>query len=105
MSLKRTWARNIARNRLADADFDHVNKRLGMRNDGSRISRRKLKRWMKTKAGTRRFNAYSRKYHPLWMRVTIGDLSDRALKAQIRAGAVREAVRNGMPVPNTAKKR
>lgn len=79
MSIQRSIARNIARNRLIDAGYERPNKRMAMSAGGKRgyiktvISQRK---GLKNSRMARAFEEKLRESDPpIWRRVLCGDLS------------------------------
>ena len=94
MSMQRSIARNIARNRLKDAGYDRPNKRLGMSNGGKSgyidtvMSQRKGRKNSRT---ARRFETKLRAGDPpVWKRVIFGDLKKKFEEASKRANLRRE---------------
>lgn len=89
MSMQRSIARNIARNRLKDAGYDRPNKRLGMSNGGKSgyidtvMSQRKGRRNSRM---AKKFEAKLRASDPpVWKRVVFGDLKKKFEEASKRA--------------------
>ena len=84
MSMRRTIARNIARERLKDAGYERVNRRMNMSTGG----RRRLKLTKKTmSSGKRRWYIQARLHldPPVCRRVFDGDLEKEAVKAWKKA--------------------
>ena len=84
MSMRSTIARNIARERLKDAGYERVNRRMSMSTGG----RRQLKLTKKTmSSGKRRWYIQARLHldPPVWRRVFDGDLEKEAVKAWKKA--------------------
>lgn len=94
MSMIRKIQREIARNRLADAGYDKVNKRLGMTGKGrasdvnTMLSQRRGFRnsRMARKFATRLWKDLP----PVWKRVLVGDLAEQAEQASKKASMKRE---------------
>ncbi len=92
MSLTRSIARNIARNRLIDAGYERPNKRLSMTAQGGKKHAQAVERYHKGRKNSRRRLAYIemiRKDDPqIWRRILYGDLAKKAeeisKKASIR---------------------
>ena len=97
MSMRRTIARNIARERLKDAGYERVNRRMSMSTGG----RRRLKLTKKTmSSGKRRWYIQARLHldTPVWRRVFNGDLEKEAVKAWKKASFHRELARQARKV-------
>ena len=97
MSMTRTIAREIAKNRLKDAGYDRVNKRIGMTAGGRREHEMEEKMHG---SGTRpsrmkmAFLAKQREKNPqVWRRVLYGDLAKAAENAWKKA-SLHRALRN-----------
>ena len=89
MSMRRTIARNIARERLKDAGYERVNRRMSMSTGG----RRRLKLARKIMSGRKRRWYIQYRLHmdpPVWRRVFDGDLEKEAVKAWKKASLRRE---------------
>lgn len=89
MSMTRTIARNIARNRLMDAGYERVNKRLSMTASGGAKHARMVERTHRGRKSSRRRAAYItkiRKNDPqIWRRILFGDLAKKAVKISKKA--------------------
>ena len=85
MSMRRKIAREIARNRLKDAGFEKVNRRLDATAEGKK--KRSLKQ--RKKIGP---DAW-KKDPPVWRRVLTGDLEEKAVEAWKKA-SMHRAIRS-----------
>lgn len=89
MSMTRSIARNIARNRLADAGYERVNKRLSMTAQGGAQHARAVERCHRGRKSSRKRAAYIamiRKTDPqLWRRILYGDLAKKAVEISKKA--------------------
>jgi len=92
MSMIRKMQREIARQRLMDAGYDRVNRRLGWTKEGAnkRDAEEKYHRGWKT---SRRRAAFLRKRleqdPPAWRRILWGDLKKKAVEAEKKASLKR----------------
>ena len=95
MSLTRSIARNIARNRLIDAGYERPNKRLSMTAKGGKKHAQAVERYHKGRKTSRRRRAYIemiRKADPqIWRRILYGDLSKKAIEISKKA-SIRRAL-------------
>lgn len=82
--MARSIQRNMARQRLEDAGYERVNKRLGVTMGKSRQAEASEK-YHRGRKNSRRRAAYLAKmrkaFPPVWRRVTEGDLAKKAVKA------------------------
>lgn len=89
MSMTRTIARNIARNRLMDAGYERVNKRLSMTAGGGAKHAQIVERTHRGRKNSRRRAAYIaaiRKDDPqIWRRILFGDLAKKAVEISKKA--------------------
>lgn len=89
MSMKRTIAREIARNRLKDAGYERVNKRIGMTTGGKREHEMEEKMHGSGTRPSRMKRAFlekQREKNPqVWRRVLYGDLAKAAENAWRKA--------------------
>lgn len=95
MSLTRSIARNIARNRLIDAGYERPNKRLSMTAQGGKKHAQAVERYHRGRKNSRRRLAYIemiRKADPqIWRRILYGDLSKKAIEISKKA-SIRRAL-------------
>lgn len=81
MSMQRTIARNIARNRLIDAGYERPNKRMGITSQGGAGKRQMDERSHRGRKNSRRRRAFleamRRLDPPTWRRVFNGDISKK----------------------------
>lgn len=81
MSMTRSIARNIARNRLTDAGYERPNKRMAMTTEGRRgwidtmLSQRKGR--SNSRMARKLGNMLRKEYPQTWKRVLFGDLSKK----------------------------
>lgn len=89
MSMTRTIARNIARNRLIDAGYERPNKRLSMTAQGGRKHAQAVERYHRGWKTSRKRAAYIakiRKGDPqIWRRILYGDLAKKAIEISKKA--------------------
>lgn len=81
MSMQRSIARNIARNRLIDAGYERPNKRLGITAQGGAGKRQMDEKSHRGRKNSRRRRAFLEKMRrldpPTWRRVFNGDISKK----------------------------
>ena len=93
MSMHRTFARNIARNRLIDAGFERPNKRMGMTSGGKRgyidteMSQRRG--WKNSRMARKMERKLRAKDPAVWRRALYGDLAKKFEEAWKKASFLR----------------
>ena len=97
MSMKRTIARNIARNRLIDAGYERPNKRMAMTAEGGKHAIDIKINQRKGRPNSRMAKKFERKLRdanpPIWKRVLCGDLSKK-FKENSKKVSFRRALAN-----------
>lgn len=95
MSMTRTIARNIARNKLKDAGYERPNKRLGMTAGGNRGYIDTMMSQRHGRKNSRKGKAFEAKIRendpPVWRRILYGDLKDK-FEASFRKASVNRAI-------------
>ena len=95
MSMTRSIARNIARNRLIDAGYERPNKRMSMTAKGGRKHAQAVERYHKGRKNSRKRLAYIAKIREedpqIWRRILYGDLSKKAIEISKKA-SIRRAL-------------
>ena len=85
MSMIRAIKRNIARNRLKDAGYERVNKRMSMTSGGTKQHIRMVERTHRGRKDSRMRRVYIDKVRAadpqIWRRVFSGDLEKKAVEA------------------------
>ena len=85
MSMIRASKRNIARNRMKDAGYDKVNRRMSMTSGGAKQHIKMVERTHRGQKNSRKRRAYIDKVRAadpqIWRRVFSGDLEKKAVEA------------------------
>lgn len=101
----RSIKRNIAKNRMKDAEVDKVNRRMSIRqNRTDAPSRIKIAKMSKTAQGRRKLAVIFRKNPPMWKSVLTGEFRKEADKAFIKKSQEREFRRHPEKAEEAAQK-
>ena len=101
MSMRRKIAREIARNRLKDAGYERVNKRIGMTAGGKREHEMEDKMHGNSRSSARKrawLSEMRKKNPPVWRRVLYGDLAKAAENACKKASLHRALQKQSIQV-------